>query len=395
MTCSSSISTYVQLDDIVSKCDDSWVTKQVNSEPAPSEVLHYTKKSDGSKCYDDKSGLKVLKIPIGRTKGKERKNRKTKTNIIGADLSIGAGSFLKRENKDVFSLQDVFDAVEHLVETSANKEKEKLRLQRSIISTRRTLLKLMLLPVNTCKSFAFDIISYKGLIILNYDWDDVQDLTQSLQNFSLETQRLQQYSGFAFEDLVTESSAADQASEYYSLFRSEYSNFDLLFSAEIDAATDIKGGPSNYVELKTHSDGCARSPVSISRKFLHSWCQTKLVAGKHVVIGFRSKDYKITSVKAYSTSDLPNSISLSLLRPSPLDTLSCNKIKAKYHHLVSWIYQTALSLSRDGELRQFKLVCNADHNEDHSISLIASETDLFSTKHKPALTPNWLKDYLG
>lgn len=394
MRCSGLIATYVHLDDIVGQRDDPFVTRRANSEHAPLEVLHYTKKSDGSKCYDDKSGLKVLKIPIGRKKGKRHKSSKKRNNIIGADLSIGSESFLKREDKDVFSLQDVFDAVENLVETSADKEKEKLRLQRSIISTRRTLLKLMLLPVNTCKSFAFDIISYKGLVILNYDWNDVQDLTQQLRNFSLETQMLQQYSGFAFETLMTESSADDQALEYYSLFRLEYSNFDILFSAEIDAATGTNGGPLTYVELKTHSDGCFRSPVNISRKFLHSWCQTKLVAGKHVVIGFRLKDFKITSVKAYSTNDLPNSISLPSLRPSPLDTLSCNKIIARYHHLVCWIYQTVSSVHQDNELMQFKLVCNANHNSDHLISLVATESGPLSTKDKPALIPNWLKDYI-
>ena len=86
------------------------------------------------------------------------------------------------------------------LENAEDKKTSLDRIQSSIVSLRRNLLMLMLIPLNHWREYRFNVIYWKGIIILDYDWEYFEDdITIGLSNLGLSRRNntdLLQYSGF-------------------------------------------------------------------------------------------------------------------------------------------------------------------------------------------------------
>lgn len=268
----------------------------------PSELLHYSKRTDGTIEYT-KNGLRVLKNPTTAPKTTSRRKCLKKSlgirsqrSYIGADLAAGYSSHVPPLASQLFLLEDLFACIERA------KKKDASLLQRTtIVTLRRNILQLMLLPL-TKQECRFNVVSVNGIIVLDFDWHFDATLGKELPR---DHSRLA-YTGRKFEEVVTTPPEGYEA--FYGIFQHHIGNVSVLLSAEIDATT----GQNEYAELKTHTHhkGAPMSP-SLAQKLAKTWSQNVLVGTKHAVFGFRahsSHTYRLRAVKGYTTDEIRSSM---------------------------------------------------------------------------------------
>ena len=366
----------------------------------PEEICHYTKTSHQLK-YNDISGLSVIKIRIDNNnstshlhltkKNRTRKNRtKKKANanacpnrnekgpsIIGADLKEGFNNdYIRPSQMEIYLLDDVLGSIQYLVSN-----KLLLMTDLKFITTRRHLSKLMGILLDN-QPVAFNVIYWKGLIFFVYDWrfkdeinaesshgddqendhqnnhqnnhqDNHQSNHQSVNHSLVETEaqsadnirrlELLQYCGFKFEEIITTSQTLTTSSvfsKFYTVVKHKFNGIPVVYTAEVDCAVDNVPGLANYVELKTHSillDDKAKTVNKFLRKLMALYCQNKFISCKNSVVGFRSADCKLASMKTYSERDLVNT-----LRASPIPfgngySFNTKHIFHWYRHVLHWL----------------------------------------------------------
>ncbi|CUM54329.1 uncharacterized protein AC631_00721 [Debaryomyces fabryi] len=360
----------------------------------PTELLHYTRTVTGEIKPNDKQGLKLLNIPIG--KGKKLKS-KTPERIIGSDLTTGYQGFKKASASEIYQLDGLFTSLKYYLDNAENKQKSYERIQSSIMSLRRNLLMLMLIPLNHWKEYRFNVIYWKGMIILDYDWEYFEDdINIGMSNLSLSRRNnteLLQYTGFKFEDLIT--LAPDKSNDFYTLVSQNFDNFNTIFTAEVDAGIDDATSLSSYVELKTHSQTKSQIDFKLSSKLMSSWCQTKLVDGKHVIIGFRSKSYNLTSIKKYQTNEISNLLNLHPLKLADNSTITCKKLVRWYKCVLKWIIDL---IREDSEVENYKVYkihyspknCPADSSLFLEPINDETRSDIFNQT-----IPQWFQEYIN
>lgn len=268
--------------------------------PDTKEVLFYTKLND-ELLFNNNSGLKRLKVPLGVVdaevttkrnpyKRKSNNQRIKRSNpyssFIGTDLSIGYSKFKPKSNKDLFKLDDIFRSMKYLIDNGTP------RLAFKIISLRRVLSLLMEIPINL-KDTRFNIIYWKGLIIIDYDWEH----TRGEQNGATKYQ----YSGHRFEQVITGNSAP---TEFYTLVKREQNignvQIPIHFTAEIDAAAEGEGLES-YVELKTSTLAkLNKDSMNFKLKFLKALCQISFINGTECLFGYRSNNCQLKLIKNHT-----------------------------------------------------------------------------------------------
>ncbi|KAK6460019.1 hypothetical protein DFJ63DRAFT_256790 [Scheffersomyces coipomensis] len=332
------------------------------------EQSYFTKinHTDGSKTvrFQDASGLRELKVNLSHSKprSKSKSKKTTKTNkstspsfpaLIGSDLSEGFQKFIPESIENIYSLEDLFKSIQYVMSDGSMSLSEF-----KIVTLRRNLMSLLLLPIKR-KPIRFNIIYWKHLIIIDYDWEFEDNNHQFSKS---------QYCGFKFEDVITKPftkatdvldeddiieklqnlsvSEDDQKMSYYTVVKSEINKIPIFFTAEIDSG--IKGntpGIQNYVELKTHSNNSSSSidvnskppSFALKSKLVSTYCQNRLINAQHAIIGFRSTQFRLNSIKCFENNDIGN-----LINKYPLDlTDDClvngGRLFKWYALLMHWI----------------------------------------------------------
>lgn len=367
---------------------DSWRDEK------PTEILHYTRTVTGEIRPNDKQGLKSLNISIG--KGKKVKS-KISEGIIGSDLKAGYEGFKRASTKEIYQLDGLFTSLKYYLEDAENKQKSFKRMQLSIISLRRNLLMLMLIPLNYRKELRFNVIYWKGMIILDNDWEYFEeDISKRMSKLSLSRRNntdLLQYTGFKFEDLIT--LAPDKSNDFYTLVSQNFDNFNTLFTAEVDAGIADTTSLSSYVELKTHSQTKSQIDFKLASKLITSWCQTKLVDGKHVVIGFRSKSYNLTSIKKYQTNEITNLLNLYPLKLADHSTITCKKLVRWYKCILKWIVDLIQEESEDEDYKVFKIHYSTEISPSDSFLSLETIHDKTRSDIFSQTIPQWFQEYIN
>lgn len=360
----------------------------------PTELLHYTRTIAGEIKTNDKQGLKSLNISIGKgTKSKPIKSER----IIGSDLTAGYGSYKKASAREIYQLDGLFTSLKYYLENAEDKKTSFDRIQSSIVSLRRNLLMLMLIPLNHWREYRFNVIYWKGIIVLDYDWEYFEDdITIGMSNLSLGRRNntdLLQYSGFKFENLIT--LAPDKSNDFYTLVSQNYDNFNTVFTAEVDAGINNVAALSSYVELKTHSQIKSQVDFKLASKLMSSWCQTKLVDGKHVVIGFRSKGFNLTSIKKYQTNEIANLLNLHPLKLPDDSTITCKKLVRWYKCTLQWIVDLVRNESEDKDYRIFKIHYLPKSSPANSCLSFETIGDTTGNGIFNQSIPQWFQEYMN
>lgn len=269
----------------------------------PTEIFHYTKVGE-KLFFEDDSGLKKLQFPLNAVvppqqptkklpyKRKSNKQRVKRTNpyadIIGTDLSKGYEKYRPKSTLEIFKLDDAFRSVQHALTTNQLKLKDM-----KVITLRRVLTLLMELPINL-KDIRFNVIYWKGLIILDYDWEYVSSNSSLVNKY--------QYSGFRFEQVLTKNT---NPLEFYTFVNVNVDGIPLHFTAEIDSAKDDDGisGLESYVEIKTHMQSNSKltnDNLSLKIKLLKALCQIGFINCTDCIFGFRAQNCQLKAVNTYT-----------------------------------------------------------------------------------------------
>ncbi|KAG5420581.1 DXO1 [Candida metapsilosis] len=347
----------------------------------PEELCHYTKE-DTTLKFADISGLDQVKISFGpQNKKKRQKKRENEPPLIGACLSEGFHDFVSSNLDTVYSLDDIFKSVQHLIENNTL-SRDKLK----VLTTRRHLMKLMSIPLNK-QPVSFDVIYWRGLIIFAYDWD--KELREVSDNF----QKMYQYSGFQFERVATGKPHQETASSFYTVVQHTVGQNNVTYSAEIDCAVSLEPGLHNYVELKTHAtlpDDKLKTANKLQRKLMVLYCQNKFISCKYSAIGFRSQNFRLVSLKKYTEYEL-----VGLLDTLPIFLTHSCSIKTKhifqwYNLVICWLSQRQFD---DDKPHVFKLrFQREDELMDSHLSMDSvpqeEETQIFNK-----LVPEWFQNF--
>lgn len=368
-------------------------TEPVSNE-RPTQLLYYTRTSGGEVKPNDTKGLKSLSISVNNGKRQKQKNS---TKVIGSDLTKGYDSFKKTSNSEIYQLDGLFAALKYHLQNSKDKQTNLDKLRSSVISLRRNMLMLMQIPMYPWKECRFNIIFWKGIIIIDFDWEYFEeDISTRMSKMSLSHRNntdLLMYTGFKFEELITKDS--EGTGDFYTLVEQEFDKFNTIITAEIDASIDSKPDLSSYVELKTHSQTKSQMDFKLASKLMSSWCQTKLVNGKYVVVGFRSKGYNLASVKKYETNEITNLLNLHSLRLSDNTTITSRKLVRWYHCILKWLVELVRDNVNTEEFQVFKMHYLPEQPvEESSLSLLdvdgSSATSIFNDT-----IPPWFQEYFN
>ncbi|KXX73728.1 Decapping nuclease RAI1 [Madurella mycetomatis] len=98
--------------------------------------------------------------------------------------------------------------------------------------------------------------------------------------------------------------------QYCSVVRTGFGNTIVCLGGEVDAIWDAKpetpGAPINWVELKTSAEiNHPADQVRFDRKLMRFWIQSFLLGVPKIIVGFRSRDGILTSVKELETMRIP------------------------------------------------------------------------------------------
>lgn len=353
----------------------------------PEELGRYTKSKE-KLDIDSYAGLKPLKFKtdaakINNLRKTTRGKCSIKSAVIGSDLSQGFENFKKLDNQSLYLSVDLLQV---LKEYGANPEFNEIGKQKSIITLRRNLLILMLLPL-THKECKFNLKCSGNLVFLESD-SDYYDLLEKMKNTSLSklnsTLALLQYSGFRFEDVITEDNDSKDDLAFYTLMKHTVNSTSVIFTAEIDASLNSNStSPADYVELKTHATLHSKRqiPTLYIKKLISAWCQMKLIDCKTLIVGFRKPDYKLAAIKKYKTNEITNLINENPLILDKSYSLNCLNLLDWYKIIIEWI-----SCQKDGNyLLEYIL------NEN----LFESYLKITPKNEEVIGFPNWLQSKLN
>lgn len=223
----------------------------------PEEISYFTKLPSGEIIKESRDGLRELNL-----KG-----------VVHKDLTLGIQNFVPQTREEIYSLDDVLTVV----------DKPELL---SVLSQRRSLARLMKLPYEPHTSF--NVVYYKNFVFIVCN-----------DELGINVDRRLQFSGFKFEEIATKpTSACDHQARFYSVLQQRLPEATVYYTAEVDAV-DIH---DEYVELKTHAK--VLSNYNMRRKLLSTWCQVYLGATDKIVIGYRSKTFKVANVQRMNERDI-------------------------------------------------------------------------------------------
>ncbi|KAK6459052.1 uncharacterized protein RJT20DRAFT_124196 [Scheffersomyces xylosifermentans] len=155
------------------------------------------------------------------------------------------------------------------------------------------------------------------------------------------------------EKKIKEEHEDNETTAFYTLINHEVNDIPVHFTAEIDACKiPMKSGTSNYVELKTHNvlpsgDVKIKATSKLQKKLLSTYCQNKLIGCQDVVIGFRTSDFRLASIKSYDNNELSNIINNDPVFLTHTCALNGAKIFKWYKLLITWIENHNSKVTKD------------------------------------------------
>lgn len=317
------------------------------------EVDHYSK-TLGLLNFKSRKNLRRLVVPTAKTKKASRDH----VHVIGSDLSEGKEQYRRPPPSDIYRLDDLLAAVDDA------------GIDAGVLSLRRNLLMLALIPLNAATALHFNILRCGAYTVVDFD-HTVDDLAAGVAALGAASEMDHLcYTGVRFERVAT--ATPDEESLFYTVVSHSVNGRPVVLTAEIDAATDGEG-LALYVELKTHTlpKSHAQLDYKLTRKLLASWCQMRLVGGRHLVVGFRKAQqsqvgYRLAAVKVYKANEIPDLINTAghavLASPQdPHSTVTCQKLLRWYQLVVGWIASetpdanAAYSLQYDPAARALRL----------------------------------------
>ncbi|RLV95437.1 Decapping nuclease RAI1 [Spathaspora sp. JA1] len=375
-------------------------TNEINS---PRECLHYSKANldDEELLFGDISGLKKLEIHIsdGFSGSKTRKSKKsTKSDkscdgsenksIIGTCMTIGFDDYQHPTIPDIYSLKDLFKSVQYLIS-----EKDYKLGDFKILTLRRHLHLLLKVPIRK-QPIQFNVIYWQGLVLFAYDWEP--EVEYEKENPSNGIELLLQYSGMNFENILCDDED-NTKSRYYSVVNNTVNDIPLLYSAEIDCSIDSEPGLSNYVELKTHSkllDEKIKTINKLNKKLLEAYCQNKLIGCQNLVLGFRTLDFKLASIKTYKTSDVANIINNDPIFLRHGCTFNTKELFRWYDLVIQWLVSQEKNVEID-KPSVFRLSFEREvEMMDSYLNLTKIENKLESQRIFNQTVPEWFQSFV-
>lgn len=372
------------------------VTKDDIFVKPPEEITSYSKLKSNELSFEDTTGLKVLPLHIDQTQNTKKKREKKRSHamdhtekLIGSDLVTGFDDYKHPELPDIYLMDDLYKSVEHLILTKGYTLKDF-----KILTLRRHLQKLMNVPINK-QPIQFNVIFWKGLIFFSYDWEP--EAKKELATPPTKIERLLQYSGMKFERVLCDDNDPDY--RYYTVAKHYVNDIPLIYSAEIDCAIDKDGGPTKYVELKTHpkqADDKIKTMNRLNKKLLSTYCQNRFIHCQHLILGFRTLDFKLASLKIYRTSDIANVINNDPIFLKHGCLITTKKIFRWYKIVISWIAAHEKKLDNlEDEPQVFKL--NFDREEelmDAHLNLQKIQDKTESDRIFNLMIPEWFQSFV-
>lgn len=317
------------------------------------EVDHYSK-TLALLDFRSRKSLKRLVVPTAKTKKASREH----VHVIGSDLSQGQEQYRRPRPSDIYQLDDLLAAVDDA------------GIDAGVLSLRRNLLMLALIPLNAATALRFNVLRCGAYTVVDFD-HTVDDLAAGVAAMGADSEIAHLcYTGVRFEHVAT--ATHDEESLFHTVVSHTIDGRPVILTAEIDAATDGEG-LDLYVELKTHTlpKSHAQLDYKLTRKLLASWCQMRLVNGRHLVVGFRKAQqsplaYRLAAVKVYKTNEIPDLLHTAghVVLASPQDpdsAVTCQKLLRWYQLVVGWIASetpaanAAYSLQYDPAARALRL----------------------------------------
>ncbi|KAL2109200.1 hypothetical protein VUR80DRAFT_2819 [Thermomyces stellatus] len=241
---------------------------------------------------------------------------------IGVDLSQGFETFDKHDDS-----QD-----EHLVsllKSIVEYEKMNGKVEAAIVTWRGMMTKILTAPFESRDGFEMNATSFQGTIFIEENHE-----------YKIETRRKQErerrpgrftsdemsYWGYKFETLCTlprpwgevsrteiEARTTERVSnkaQYCSIVTTNMGPTKVCMGGEVDALWGSKPKdpniPPEWVELKTSVTPRSDRDIDLFHaKLLKFWAQSYLIGASRVIVGFRTRDGMLESVKELWTAELP------------------------------------------------------------------------------------------
>lgn len=372
--------------------EDRFISKSLQSPEifsTPCEECTYFTKSNNNNIlkFDDTTGLNTVLVSYTQ-QSKKRKQKKTNASskgrpkIIGSDLTQGFSDFKPGSLKDIYLLNNIFKSIQYLIQN-----KNFTPQDFKIVTARRHLQKLMTIPIHK-QEVQFNVIYWKGMIFFAYDWK-----SESTTKVEDPYNKLIQYTGFKFEEVVSEGT---RDLNFYTVVQHCVDNIPVIYTAEVDCSIDKETGLENYIELKTHTklaDDKISTINKLNKKLLSTFIQTKFIDCQHSIIGFRSTNLKIASIKKYTQRELAGEINSFPVILSDKCSINTKLIFQWYKLIMNWIilkeitdHNTPqifrLSFKRDQELMNSYLKLEKILQEDDNDTIFND------------LVPEWFQSFI-
>ncbi|CAL4099079.1 unnamed protein product [Meganyctiphanes norvegica] len=179
-------------------------------------------------------------------------------------------------------------------------EEDKERLTASIISTHNSLSEIMKIPYTPKNEWILSATMYKGTVyLLNAKQSGKTDPAQNL--------------GQKFEDYITGDAIQEEASSSaHCVLRTQLDDLELLYAPDVDCADPEKFQESfedlsNFINIETCKElsGQKANTYYKKHKTRDIWCESKLSGIPRTVVGFKTEEGKVNSIRLLDVNELP------------------------------------------------------------------------------------------
>lgn len=212
------------------------------------------------------------------------------------------------------------------------------KIDAHFVTWRGMMTKIMATPFDNQDGFEMNATLYQDCIFIE---ENNAYKVASRQNEGQNRRRhgppleVMQFWGYKFETLATmpapwgdterafienrENEVVNNKEQYCSVVRTGIGKSILCLGGEVDAIWDSKpaqkGGPINWVELKTSAEIRSQGDMdNFHRKLMKYWIQSFLLGVPKIIVGFRSRDGILLNVQEIETQKIPETVNG---RPNP------------------------------------------------------------------------------
>nr|RBQ84511.1 hypothetical protein FVER53263_07916 [Fusarium verticillioides] len=242
------------------------------------------------------------------------------TPQLGADLSKGFDTFQKLDDTGD-------DHLDSLLKTIAAHEQETgKKIDANVVTWRGMMTKIMAAPFDQMDGFEMNATLYQGCIFI--EENNAYKIASRSNEGNNKRRRgppleVMQFWGYKFETLSTlpapwaetsrdfienrENEVVNNKAQYCSVVRTGIGKSVLCLVW--DSKPEEKGGPINWVELKTSAEiRNAGGMENFKRKLMKYWIQSFLLGVPRIVVGFRTQDGILVEAREMETHRIPDMV---------------------------------------------------------------------------------------